>query len=478
METVISNYISIFQPNETLLDWCRTNLVMYNPKYYTAKNLGFKTDGIPKILNIYEYNRTKDILNIPFGLLKNVYSAVKNEKVKLDFADDEQLKVDYNCDIKDFGLYDYQVVAVNELIKQKFGILRSKAGSGKTQIGIALITQLGCKALWITHTKELLKQSYDRAAEYIDKSMLGTITEGKTHIGSGITFATVQTLANINLSELRKEWGCIIVDECHRVAGSADKLMRFSYVLNSLAAKHKYGLTATLHRSDGLTKTIYAYIGPIAYDVPEEAVKDKIMDVCVVPRETDLKLPKKCYRKNGQANFNRITDYITEHNKRNLAIVEDLKSARFHHNLVLSTRIEHLKLLMEMMPDDLKDKCVMISGKATNKIEKEKRQKAIEQMKSGEKLFLFATYSLAKEGLDIPILDRLYLTVPQSDYSVIIQSVGRIARVCQDKLPPVAYDYVDNDTYMMKKFKKRCEHYTTYGYSVIKTPFAEKCLTM
>ena len=64
----------------------------------------------------------------------------------------------------------------------------------------------------------------------------------------------------------------------------------------------------------------------------------------------------------------------------------------------------------------------MIDGKMTTKKAKALREQAIEEMQQGRKRYLFATYSLAKEGLDIPRLDRLYLTTPQKDYAVITHS--------------------------------------------------------
>jgi len=107
----------------------------------------------------------------------------------------------------------------------------------------------------------------------------------------------------------------------------------------------------------------------------------------------------------------------------------------------------------------MKEKAVMISGKMTTKKGKAEREKAIEDMKSGKKKYLFATYSLAKEGLDIPCLERLYLTTPQKDYAVITQSIGRIARTYDGKANPIAYDFVDNIGYLVRSYKKRC---TTY----------------
>ena len=84
--------------------------------------------------------------------------------------------------------------------------------------------------------------------------MLGTITEGKANIGQTMTFATIQTMGKMDLELYRDEWDCIIVDECHRVSGTSTAVTQFSKVLNALRARHKYGLSATVHRADGLIK--------------------------------------------------------------------------------------------------------------------------------------------------------------------------------------------------------------------------------
>ena len=84
-------------------------------------------------------------------------------------------------------------------------------------------------------------------------------------------------------------------------------------------------------------------------------------------------------------------------------------------------------------------------------------------MRSGKKKYLFATYSLAKEGLDIPRLERLFLATPKNDYAVIAQSIGRIARTFEGKEDALAYDFVDNIAYLVKSYKKRCTTYRKNG---------------
>ena len=97
---------------------------------------------------------------------------------------------------------------------------------------------------------------------------------------------------------------------------------------------------------------------------------------------------------------------------------------------------------------------------------KAEREQAIEDMRTGDKRYLFATYSLAKEGLDIPRLDRLYLATPQKDYAVIVQSVGRVARTFEGKQQPLVFDYVDSIKSLIKSYKKRCASYRKCGCKI------------
>ena len=62
---------------------------------------------------------------------------------------------------------------------------------------------------------------------------------------------------------------------------------------------------------------------------------------------------------------------------------------------------------------------------------------------------------LAKEGLDIPRLDRLILASPHRDKATIIQSVGRIERTFDKKKKAVVFDLVDNTQFHKNMFKNR-----------------------
>lgn len=463
MRITIGKQIRVYKPEPELLAWCKKHLVLPNPEYTKKQRMNLWTGNTPKTFSLMEWDG--DTLVLPYGCLKTVDELSDPYFDMFVKTFGWPNKVDYECEVP---LYGYQMEAVEAMSKVYCGILQSPAGSGKTQMGIALAAKLGVKTLWLTHTHDLLIQSKSRAEQYMSPALTGTITEGKVQIGKGITFATVQTMCNLNLPQYENVWDCIIVDECHRVAGSPTAVTQFSKVLNALAARYKYGLSATVHRADGMIMTTHALLGPLAHRVPDEAVADKIMTVNVLPRATRIGLDRAFLDTDGTIIYSKLVNFLAENTQRNEQIIGDLTENADHYNLILSDRLGHLEHLMKHLPPDLRKLAVMVDGKMTSKKAKAERERAIEDMRAGRKRYLFATYALAKEGLDIPRLDRLYLTTPQKDYAVITQSIGRVARTAEGKEEPIAYDYVDDGIqYLVRSFKKRCTTYRKCGCKIL-----------
>lgn len=454
MRIIISNEIYIQDPVPGLLAWVRENLNLPNPEYNKKLRMGLWTGNTPPQISLYRVDGNKVI--VPCGVGKHLRPYLdENTEIRQDLADHGLLEYPRT----EIPLYDYQKEAVKNMEAAGCGILQSPCGSGKTQIGIALASKLRRKTLWVTHTQDLLRQSDDRAAQYFPKTILGTITAGRVQVGSHMTFATVQTLSKLDLNQYKYAWDVVIVDECHRLAGGPTSVTMFYRVMSSLAARFKYGLSATVHRSDGLIKSTFAIIGDIACAVPEEAVAEKTMSVTVLRRNTGVKLGRECQDTDGTLVYNKLIPYLAEHTDRCQMIVADLEKNREHYNLILSDRLSHLEELLVRLPAELRGQAAMIDGQMTSKRAKAERIQAIEDMRSGRKHFLFASYSLAKEGLDIPRLDRLYLTTPKKDYAVVTQSIGRIARRAEGKESAACYDYVDAIGFCENQWKKRKTSY-------------------
>lgn len=455
MELIISNEIIITDPTDDIRQWIYDKLKVPNPEYSNKVRLGLWVGSTPQELKLYRTSGNNII--IPYGVWKSLYCAFPELfKVHTIIKFAANKPVNYNTHIK---LYDYQEKAVNELIQAQGGILQSKAGSGKTRMGIATICRMSKKTLWLTHTNELLNQSYNAAAEFIDKKLLGKITAGKMQIADGITFATVQTLSKADLNALRYEWDMVVVDECHRCAGTVNKATMFSKVLNNLAARYKYGLSATLHRADGLILCTYALLGGVAHTVPDSVVNT--LRVEIQRKETGVQISRKCLDTDGTLVYAKLINYLAEDEHRNWQIAEDVVDLclKGHSIILLSDRVGHLQEIYKMLPYYIQEDTVILHGK----VKKQDREQALEQMRKKEKHILLATYQLAKEGLDVPYLDRLLLATPVKDYAIVVQSVGRIARVCEGKGTPVVYDYVDDIGFLQGMWKKRCTHYRKDG---------------
>lgn len=454
MRITVSNTLTVTEPTKEMLMWCKRNLTITNPDYVKKARMSLWLGNTPKVLSLYEERGNELVL--PFGVLRSIPEDISDNAVfTSEFA--PPVPVNYRAYVP---LYDYQETAVQAMIDAKYGILQSAAGSGKTQMGIALAVRLERRTLWLCHTLDLIKQSKERAELYMSKDLIGTITEGKVNIGEGITFATIQTMCKLDLTQYKDYWDCIITDEVHRVSGSPTAVTQYQKVLNSLSARHKYGLSATVHRSDGMIQATCALVGEIAYQVPDRDVADKIMRVGVLLVSTGVQISREAFNTDGTLNYTKLITYLTEHQRRNRLIADSIEQ---RPSLILSDRLNHLEELMSLLPADMRKDAVMISGRMTSKTGKAKRIQALEDMRSGEKKYLFATYSLAKEGLDVPCLERLYLTTPQKDYAVVTQSIGRIARTHEGKEDPIAYDFVDDIAYLVKSYKKRCAIYRKNG---------------
>lgn len=438
MKTTIANRIFVEDPSEELKDWVKASLKFPNPAFEKKQRMGFWTGRTPRELRLYEWNGNTLIL--PFGVCREIMPFIRQGEIFTDFRQDSV--IDYGS--RDMGLYEYQKEAVRQMVFAKYGILKAGCGSGKTQCGIALIKFHRRRALWLCNKHDLIKQSMERAEKYIDPSLFGTITEGKINVGIGITFATVQTMSKLDLTQFRDYWDVIIIDECHSVCASASSVTMYEKVLNHLAARHRYGLTATPHRSDGLIKATFALIGKVMYEIPKEATADRTTAVKIKVIETNTEITDECLGTDGMIEYAKLLNHIVTDEERNKMIVRKIIEEKEHSCIILSDRLNQLETIRSMLPYEMQEQSAYINGKMTSKAAKEERRQALEDMRTGRKKILCASYSLCKEGLDIPCLDRLFMASPVKDDAVVEQSVGRIRRTDKSKTDvPIVYDFKD-----------------------------------
>lgn len=454
----VSNKLYIRNPTQEVRDYCKNNLVVFNPDYAKKERMGLWLGNTPKTFSLFE--QWGDDLVLPFGCLWTLHDM---QEARFKSHIGALRRFDYKADI---SLYEYQKSAVEAAYGRKNGIVVMPCGSGKTQTGLALISKIGGRALWLTHTQDLLNQSMNRAKTlYGCRNGYGTITGGKVNIGDGITFATVQTMAKLDLQQYKDVWDVIVVDECHKAVGSPTRMMQFYTVLSNLCARYKYGLTATPKRADGLERSMFALLGDTIYEVTRETVADTTCPIVVRCVETgyypnlDVVLLG-----DGTINYASLVEDLTENAERLKKVKKMLDSIPSGEPImVLGSRVDYLKRLC----DAYSGRGVCLSGMGASKAAKAERKQALMDLNSGKIDCLFATYKLAKEGLDVPNLKYLVLATPEKDETTVIQSVGRVGRKAPGKLHGTVIDLVDSGFGMYKGWaKKRIGFYKKIGAEV------------
>lgn len=432
----IGNDIRIMQPNQSVRLYCQEKLTIDNPDYLNAKKMGRYLGNIEKKMKLYVVDGSTYVL--PFGCLADIWHLLAGSPYKLNFHPFWGNSLQGNI-----NLYDYQRRAVEALKRGKNGILEAPCGSGKTQMGLALIKELGGRALWLTHTRKLLEQSRERCEAYF-KGDFGEITEGSVCMGKDITFATVQTMRNVDPEIYRNAFDIIVVDECHHCVGSPTRVMQFYKVLSNCNCRYKFGLSATLNRSDNLICSVFAIIGNVLHTISQSEVGDKIIKAEYVPVHIKLDYGYDYLDEDGTLNFISLINLLSNDTSRNKLIVDKIYEVYLvgKKQLVLCHRVSQVEELSKMVSKFCKVNCI------TGKVNQKKRDY------DGD--VIIATYSLAKEGLDIPTLDVLHLATPQKNRSTTEQAIGRIERNVEGKQKPICYDYIDDTIpYCVSCFKKR-----------------------
>lgn len=254
------------------------DLTMDNPAYLKAKYQRRPTWGIDQKLQLFTYDNDGSLI-LPRGYLKQLQEHLQGMKVTYSVDEVEGHPVDFGPWNDSYKIRDYQRPLIDALVHEN-GIGVAPAGSGKTIMGMRYILETGRPTLWLTHTKDLMYQTRDRAtATLLGVGKVGILGDGCQDMGDGkLIIATVQTLkANPALVDKLKNYvGVVVIDEAHHFPST-----QFLDTAAQFKAKRMIGLTATPKRKDELEEFMYKGIGPVQHEVPRTALYEK--DQLVLP---------------------------------------------------------------------------------------------------------------------------------------------------------------------------------------------------
>lgn len=327
-------------------------------------------------------------------------------------------------------------------------------------MGIEIIRRLGKKTLWLCHTGDLLRQAKKDMEKQYPNIKIGLTTAGKLEIGEDVTISTVQTMDKIDPFLYENEFDVVICDESARTAGSPTQSKMFQRVINNIKARYKFGLTATPDRSDGMIKSMYAYIGlneEGKFEATHKVDKSKIKTIISEHKRFEIDSGyndfnmRRLYNYSGQIEFNKLITELSTNHSRTDKIIDNIVKCHEEgrKQAVLSLRVEHCEEFVAKLNKE-GIKAVLCTGKT-----KDKDRNAILNQDI-EWDVIVSTFALFKEGISINELDTMHLTLPVNDKATTVQCAGRVERYMDNKKQPIVFDYVDVDIpYCEKKYTNR-----------------------
>jgi len=453
------------QLSPEVITFLKEELNFLNSEYLTKRRIGKSTYKVQKYFKLIE--ESGDTVSIPRGFM-NRFVAFLNERamshsVRYDYPSPDEVPFK-SC----IELTPFQTEVVDSALEHDQGVIVAPSGSGKTIIGLELIARRKLPALILVHRKQILDQWVERIQEFlgIPKAHIGQYSGNKKKIGNQITVGLLQSLSRKkDLSELKSEFGTILVDECHHIPAST-----FREVVAQFNAHYLYGLTATPRRKHNDEKLIYVYIGDIVAQMEATDFKPVLSPPSqsfeVHVRVTDLAIPFKF----TTDLFQLLAKVVCFDTARNKLIVDDIlkESSGSKKVLVLSERKEHLEILNLY----LKGKCetIVISGDDSPRSRKSK----VRQIEDGHYQVILSTGQFFGEGLDIRGISCLILAFPFSFEGKLVQYIGRLRDIGDQRL---IIDYRDrNIPFLERQFKQRERYYKKVAANISSKDPAEMSL--
>ena len=335
------------------------------------------------------------------------------------------------------------------MAKKDFGVVVAPPGSGKTIVGLKIISDRNQPALIIVHRKQLVEQWIERIETFlgIPKHEIGSIGQGKSKVGKKITIATIQSLSKElvkpELDSFTNSFGTIIVDECHHIPAKT-----FRDTIAKLPTYYLYGLTATPFRKYNDGKIIFFHLGEIIVEIkPTEISSYKQAKIII--RNTELDIPFNS--KTDQ--FETLSKVLVHDSARNKLILEDifveLKLGK--KVVVITERKEHIDALNQYLKQSYET--ITLSGDDSES----SRNQKWKTLKEGNYQVLITTGQYFGEGSDLQNANSLFLVYPFAFEGKLIQYIGRVQR---SEVTPTIYDYRDiKIDYLNKLFLKRNTYY-------------------
>lgn len=385
----------------------------------------FNEYGPPKTIRVYDVEGSDVIL--PFAFYKKLglsgFPNQKMKKVKTDIEFVGDLRPEQTSVIEEASGY---------LRENRSLLLNLPCNFGKTCLSIYIASQLRYHTLVVSaNSVKLMNQWFERIGDFAPGSKVEKVT-GKTKeldMSSQFHVCTATTVSKKG-PEFFRDIGLLIVDEVHLIATSV-----FARGLQNIRPRFLIGMTATLDRTDGMDKVIFAHFGT------ERVKRDDERYFEVYRYSTGIK-PEFTRNVMGRIDWGSVLHSQAMNETRNELIVEMIRYFPNITILILCKLVDHCRVLEAMLD---------AAGESVTSIYGSKKDY------NPERRIIVGTYGKVSVGIDD---QRIELVVLAGDRVDTRQSRGRARAM--DSYPKVL-DIVDNFPLLNRHFSERCKDYKAHN---------------
>lgn len=409
-------------------------------------------DGIHRL-----YSNKKN--SAPVGLADRAKDALERNGYDVEFEEarstsQEDIETSWNFD---HDLREYQLRAIENVAKQKGGIVALPTGAGKTVVALRIIHNMGKKSIIFVHTKELLYQWEDRVRDILGVEP-GIIGDGNWSEGP-VTVAMMQTVDERGSDGLGDYYASIF-DECHRTSAAET----FHDVGIAVRSWFRVGLSATpWRRVEGEQLKIEGAIGGKAFEIgAEELIREGYLSEPQwrVIDPTDWGKPTTGSDRQDYQDVYQQCVVEDKIRNRSVAATASELARDGYSTLVSVDRIDHGDKLQGIIDGSEGVECRFIYGDHSS----DERNEVLGQFERGEIDVLIST--LVREGVDIPSINAVVIAEAGKSDIAKIQTIGRALRP-ENGDHAVIVDVEDSGPFLREHYNQRiaayCDYYGEFG---------------
>jgi superfamily II DNA or RNA helicase len=230
-----------------------------NPDFFKKQRLGFYTGDVDRKFSLIETDSTE--IRLPRGVWPRLRLKLERANVAFEVVDrtvsgtGDGIDFDWRAP---FELDPDQRSAAKLCVLGRNGIVVGPCASGKTEVALKAIGDIGERTIVLVHTERILSSWLEKARERFPGVHVGPLYGKKKDPNAQLVVGMIRTVLNLvrKSPKWARSFGCLVLDEAHHAPATT-----FAETISAFPAKWRLAFTATPKRKDAKEVLFYDAFG-------------------------------------------------------------------------------------------------------------------------------------------------------------------------------------------------------------------------